>query len=337
MEITMHLKERFCKDMRVPIRIFDNDIFVDRMSLFDSFYDCLSSYDRFVKSLSGYKCEQDYLEDYNKTKDNAINFIKGTAAYETFNSVDMNKYGDFIKETTSNLPTHDIFSIGKYQGYHLSADIRKANFSCLRKFDATMFDGKETWEDFIAKFTDNPHIIASKYIREVVLGNCNPKRHITYEKYHMARFYQAIVEKFFPTLVEGGAFVEFFSNDEIIFNLGTLENITKEELKEIMDFIAAYAEIPLRPELYTLRRVYREDTNETLGFIKYMDDVPYDFKCFDAMTLPLVLRKLKGEEYIESDLMFVDHKMLAKYIIVPTFAMEQKLTSGEDDIIVTKL
>ena len=55
--------------------------------------------------------------------------------------------------------------------------------------------GTKTWEEFISKFTENKHIINSKYIRQVILGNCNPKRHITYEKYLMNEVLDILIKE----------------------------------------------------------------------------------------------------------------------------------------------
>ena len=61
--------------------------------------------------------------------------------------------------------------------------MNKANFSALHNYNSNIFNNKNTWEEYVSNFTNNEHIINSKYIRQVVLGNCNPKRCITYEKY----------------------------------------------------------------------------------------------------------------------------------------------------------
>ena len=91
--------------------------------------------------------------------------------------------------THKNLPSKDIFKSSNDGRVFISIDMRKANFSSLKYYgnciEKSMFRDTSTWEDFISLFTENKHIVNSKYIRQVILGNCNPKRHITYEKYIM--------------------------------------------------------------------------------------------------------------------------------------------------------
>ena len=90
---------------------------------------------------------------------------------------DMNKYA----VTHTDLPTKDIFKPSNDGKLFISIDMRKANFSALKNYDSGIFDSVDTWEEFISRYTDNKHIINSKYIRQVILGNCNPKRQVTYE------------------------------------------------------------------------------------------------------------------------------------------------------------
>ena len=82
----MKAKERFCKDCNIPIKLFQEPYFTDRLKLYNTFYNTLEKWDRFVKWLNQYNCEQDYFEEYNKVKDNAISFIKESEAYNLFNT-----------------------------------------------------------------------------------------------------------------------------------------------------------------------------------------------------------------------------------------------------------
>ena len=65
MEISNRAKERFCKDCNIPIRLFQEPYFLDRIKLFDEFYGTVDKWIRFASELQGYNCEQDYFEEYN--------------------------------------------------------------------------------------------------------------------------------------------------------------------------------------------------------------------------------------------------------------------------------
>ena len=142
MEVSTRAKERFCKDCNISIRIFQEPYFTDRLTLYDKFYGTREKWDIFLNELSKYNCEQYAVKH-------------------------------------KNLPNKDIFKSSNDGKCFISIDMRKANFSSLHHYNSDIFGGAESWEEFIGRYTGNQHIINSKYIRQVILGNCNPKRHIT--------------------------------------------------------------------------------------------------------------------------------------------------------------
>lgn len=315
MVISNKLKERFCKDCNIPLRLFHEPYFTDRLKLYDKYYNTLSKWDLFVEELQKYNCEQDYFEEYNRVKDAAINDIKKSDGFQRFNEEDMNKYS--AKYT--NLPSKDIFKPSNDGKLFISIDMKKANFSVLKHYDSDIFGKAETWEEFIGKYTSNKHIINSKYIRQVILGNCNPKRQATYEKYIMGQVLEILidVEKIGYFLNE----IVFFSNDEIVIDMEEYVNclsnrkITESKIKE-------YFDVPFKVELFYLRKI-----NGTNGYykeiIKTLDEREYEFKCLDSYMLPFVLRKFQNQEITESDKVFYHEGMLSKFIEVPEIEVNE--------------
>ena len=308
MEISSKAKERFCKDCNIPLRLFQEPYFTDRLKLYDRFYNTLSKWDLFVKELEKYHCEQDYFEEYNRVKDTIITNIKNSDGYQRFNNEDMNKY----RVHNINLLNKDIFKPSNDGKTFISIDMRKANFSALQYYDSTIFASASTWEDFMSLYTDNKHIINSKYIRQVILGNCNPKRHITYEKYLMDMILTNI-EKY--NLFDK---VAFFSNDEIVFEMDKATKIEtllyicqclKEDIEE--EFM-----LPVRVELFNLHKISGTD-GYYKKIVKENKEVNIEFKCLDNYTLPFVLRKFLGEEVTENDKVFYHEGLLAKFIETP--------------------
>ena len=315
MDVSVRAKEKFCKDCNIPIRLFQEPYFTDRLKLFNKFYGTLEKWNIFLDELQKYHCEQDYFEEYNRVKDAAILSIKESEAYQKFNEEDMNKY----RVTYENLPNKDIFKPSNDGKLFISIDMRKANFSSLYHYDNSMFSGAKTWEEFISKFTENKHIINSKYIRQVILGNCNPKRHITYEKYLMNEVLDVLIKEvgyWFDEIV-------FFSNDEIVIDMDNYadcirnRNITKSKLEEYFDF-------PLNVELFYLHKI-----NGTDGYykeiVKGIKERSFEFKCLDNYMLPFVIRSFLGEEITDSDKVFYHEGLLAKFIEVPKIEVKKDI------------
>ena len=149
---------------------------MDRLKLYDKFYGTMDKWNIFTSELAKYHCGQDYLEEYNHVKDQEIEYIKSSWAYKMFNAEDMNNF----KVTHEGLPAKDIFKSTNDGRTFISIDMKKANFSALKYYGETigysMFGNADTWEDFLCKFTSNDHILNSKYISQVILGNCKPRK-----------------------------------------------------------------------------------------------------------------------------------------------------------------
>lgn len=312
MEVSARAKERFCKDCNIPIRLFQDPYFTDRLKLFDKFYGTLEKWNIFLDELQKYHCEQDYFEEYNRVKDAAILSIKESEAYKRFNEEDMNKY----RVTHENLPNKDIFKPSNDEKLFISIDMRKANFSSLYHYDNSMFSGAKTWEEFISKFTENKHIINSKYIRQVILGNCNPKRHITYEKYLMNEVLNFLYDHV------GEERVVFFSNDEIVYDMSNINIDTlRLVVKSIDTVLKERIDIPLKVELFILHKIDNTD-----GYYKEIfkenREKDIEFKCLDNYMLPFVIRNFLGEEITDSDKVFYHEGLLAKFIEVPKIEVD---------------
>lgn len=312
MEISTRAKERFCKDCNIPIRIFQEPYFTDRLALYDKFYGTLEKWDIFLNELSKYHCEQDYFEEYNRVKDAAILDIKNTEAYQKFNEEDTNKYA----VTHRNLPNKDIFKPSNDKKCFISIDMRKANFSSLHHYNSNILGEADSWGEFIGRYTDNQHIISSKYIRQVILGNCNPKRHITYEKYLMDGALTYLTEVFVS--IER---VVFFSNDEIVIDVSDMDGNKQERIVFAIRNGMKDMPVPLKTELFVLHKIVGTD-----GYCKEIIDengnVEIEFKCLDNYALPFVLRKFIGEEVTESDKVFYHEGLLAKFIETPKIEVD---------------
>lgn len=299
MEVSTGAKARFCKDCNLTIRLFQEPYFTERLKLYDKFFHTMEKWKRFTGELEKYACEQDYFEEYNRVKDAAIGSIKNSEGYERFNQDSMEKY----LLTNKGLPAHDIFHDSNDKGSFISIDMKKANFSALKHYDSGIFGGAESWEEFIGRYTGNQHIVQSKYIRQVILGNCNPRRQVTYEKFLMDGVLSSLDCK---------ERVVFFSNDEIVLKVSDMEEKDRVSLAKRIQKSTEDQEIPLRVELFTLHKI-----GGTHGFCKKIHRGGIELKGLDNFYMPFVLRKLQGEEVTENDRVFYHQGLLSKFLEVP--------------------
>lgn len=87
--LTESLKKRFCKDQNLPIKVYSEPIFTERLKLFDA-------YEKYLEFCSMFRIrfnsdEQAYLAYYNDLKDRIINYIKESEAFQSLNKADMYK------------------------------------------------------------------------------------------------------------------------------------------------------------------------------------------------------------------------------------------------------
>lgn len=317
MEVSEKLKERFCKDCNIPLKLFKEPYFTDRLQLYDSYYNTLDKWNIFVRELEKYKREQDYLEEYNRVKDAAINDIKLSDGYNRFNEEDMGKYSVKYKD----LPSKDIYKPSNVGKLFISIDMRKANFSALKFYDKSIFSNADTWEKFIGGYTENKHIVNSKYIRQVILGNCNPRRQVTYEKYLMDLVLEVLIDE----LGYSASDIAFFSNDEIVIDMEKYKDcINKQKILEMA--VNVRFNIPFRIELFYLHKITGID-GYYKEIVRNIIEREYEFKCLNNYTLPFVLRKFNREEITENDKVFYHEGLLSKFMEVPN--MEVKLNENK--------
>lgn len=317
MEVSEKLKERFCKDCNIPLKLFKEPYFTDRLQLYDSYYNTLDKWNIFVRELEKYKREQDYLEEYNRVKDAAINDIKLSDGYNRFNEEDMGKYSVKYKD----LPSKDIYKPSNVGKLFISIDMRKANFSALKFYDKSIFSNADTWEKFIGGYTENKHIVNSKYIRQVILGNCNPRRQVTYEKYLMDLVLEVLIDE----LGYSASDIAFFSNDEIVIDMEKYKDcINKQKILEMA--VNVRFNIPFRIELFYLHKITGTD-GYYKEIVRNIIEREYEFKCLNNYTLPFVLRKFNREEITENDKVFYHEGLLSKFMEVPN--MEVKLNENK--------
>lgn len=301
------LKKRFVRDCGLPITVFDNPYFGQRLEILDSLYDCCRKFDVFCEEASKFQNDQEYLTWYNATKDAIITAIKSNIMYEAFNSLELPKPEKKYEKKNLYVEQNDKHSF-------ISIDMKKANFSAMRFFSPVIFDGCETWEDYVSKFTSSQHFADSKYVRQVIFGACNPKKQIKYEAYLMEQLCDYIVKNL-PEL-------EIYSlgEDEIIARLASLsyktimyDRFLPDYLKRVIDREPNGIGNIVRLEYYVLRKI------SSYGWCKenyYNAIVPItpSFKCIDSEIFHQIAKHYNKQEITEDDLVFYHNGQLARFL-----------------------
>lgn len=315
MNITPALKERFCKDVQIPIKIFSEPYFTERLELYDKHFNCLEKYNRFVKMLEQFNDEQEYFAAYNQLKETAIQHLQSNSTFEFFSqNEDMTKFNI----ENRNFPKSSIYKQTFIGEHFISFDICKGNFTALKHYSPDIFNGKESYEDFIGQFTNNEHFIESKYIRQVIFGTLNPKRQVKYEEYLMDKVLTHVLTVFDKEQIV------FFSTDEIVVKLNKNIEFGDETQLFIEKTVNQFCNlgITIRAEVFYLDYMQDEDTyikkvyfisKESNGETLKPCDVSV-IKNATNLTMPFVLRKLYNLPPSDNDNVFIHEGRLAKFI-----------------------
>jgi hypothetical protein len=255
-----------------------------------------------------------FLEDYYNVRDKIITTIVESEAFQKFNTMDMNV---FTIKKKPNITSNNIYKQTNIGKFFISIDLKKANFQTLRNIDKDIVFGADTYEDFIGKFTDLDYIKESKYTRQIIWGKCNPKRHITAEKYFIIRIYKKVIEQF-PYLSDKCVSL---SNDEMIFNVEFLfynDKLTCFTLRKHIEKIAKEIGFDVHIEFFHLRAynlVFKESRSVRKTF--FMKDYFCTDGKFKLIGVPLQYHSIcyklyKGKELNEIDYHFDYEGMNAK-------------------------
>lgn len=302
------LRKHFCKIIGVPIKIYESPYFESRLRLFKQ----EALFERFVEMVEreydgNY---ENFNADYIRVQNEMIDTIKNSEGYNHFNSEDMNKYT--VSSELRELPSKDIYKDCYKDRYFISLNMKKANFTSLKHYDQNIFGPNVTkYEDFVDTFSKNYFFKISKHMRQVIFGNCNPKRQATYEKYLMSLVLQDILDDGILKKED----VMCLLTDEIVFDVTNLDRkMVWDELNFLLTKISENKKIDVVPAFFILKKV-----EGCKGFIKDFCTFPkkYEIKCVDSVDYPFVLRALNNEPYAEEDYVYMHENRMVKLISTP--------------------
>lgn len=310
-EISTRLKQRFCKDLSVPIQVFSEPAFTRRIKLFG--YE--GYYEIFCNMLKHFNNEEEYFAFYNKAKEDIITYIKSSETYNVMNAdIEIEKQNRILVGAISIPETNEIIplaqQVSKRNVYNennigktfVSIDLAKANFSSMvhysikhnlkEKFNDESFD----WNHFLAKFVDKNHpafeyLSKSKYIRQVVFGNCNVSRQIAYERNIINNLRRQIAAK---TKLDEKC-IRVVCDDELVYEVNSDDEITA-----LYDAIHSIKlDCPIHFNAYILERI--RGTKEGYALSNYYNPEDKEFKCVNSVEMVYVYTKYKCLENTVDD------------------------------------
>ena len=250
-------------DLNVPV-IEHLDYYIDQMSKTQKYKDIkhfLSLYEESEMEIS------DAYEFRKNKSQEIIEFIKGTNAYNEL-CYDKNLIDYPTAKSIEYVEEIKYFSI----------DLRSANWVALKHYDPPHINelGND-YIDFLSKFNLPKVFLHSKYLRQFIFGNVNPKRLIKVQRHLI----QEMVRKYQDKLQ-----VEGVRNDELIFSF--------KDFKEIESIYGEIDHDKYKTKIFTIDRV--EDFR-----IDNLYDVDGNLVHREMMGVDGTLFYIKLKEYITGE------------------------------------
>jgi hypothetical protein len=250
-------------DLNVPV-IEHLDYYIDQMSKTQKYKDIK----HFLSLYQESEMEIDDAYEFRKNKSQEIiEFIKGTNAYNEL----------CYDKNLIDYPTAKSIEYVEEIKY-LSIDLRSANWVALKHYDPPHINelGND-YIDFLSKFNLPKVFLHSKYLRQFIFGNVNPKRLIKVQR----NLIQEMVRKYQDKLQ-----VEGVRNDEVIFSF--------KDFKEIESIYGEIDHDKYKTKIFTIDRV--EDFR-----IDNLYDVDGNLVHREMMGVDGTLFYIKLKEYITGE------------------------------------
>lgn len=311
------LVNRFINDYKLPIVMNSVKYFFYFLELYENEFQSLTKWkklwDMIDNRFNGN--ENDFLKYFYDVREKVITDTANSESYQKFNTMDMNKFKVIDKP---NVSSNNIYNGGNIGKGFLSIDLKKANFQALKYVDSNIVLNSDTYEGFIGKFTDLGYIKESKYFRQVIFGQMNPKRHITVEKYLINQ-----VCKIYKEVYNWGKIVSM-SNDEIVIEMDLRQlSYSKDQIRKLTDDIEYIIKVGLgllvRVEYFTLDgfQMYSKDTvnPKTTFYVKTnLATLERKLMCVPAPYYALIYKLLNNIPLEEYDYHFIYEGIDCKFM-----------------------
>jgi len=182
MELSHSIRKRFVKDYELPITIVQDPFWDYYMDLYDKAFSTktlLADLEQAINKCGG---EKEFFEESDRISKTIIKDIGETEAFKKFNTplkIDQKEQEEANKWLMEN-GNKDLYIAENSDKCFVAIDMTQANFNSLADYDPAIVLYSQTWGDLLEKYIEDYRIFyyfsKSKYFRQVVFGNLNPRR-----------------------------------------------------------------------------------------------------------------------------------------------------------------
>jgi len=298
---TEKILKTFTKDYSLPIQVLREPYFSYFIDLYDKDYQSKAKLQLLKDTIDLVGSEEKFLNLRHQICNNMIESIKQTEAYNEFALGNMDRF----TVPNKGYPSKDIFRPENAGRYFLSIDLKKANFQTLKHFFPEAVFNCNSYQDLIGRFTDLDYFKESKYLRQMIFGNLNPKR--------QKRIQRFMMEQILDWTVKENIFEEkdlrMVSSDEIVVELENpvdLSGYTNPLETNIRSDLGYDARI----EIYRLESI----GNSNFYVKKFINKEGSELMCVPLVYFAQAYKKVNGMELTENDLCFMYEQQVCKFL-----------------------
>lgn len=299
--LSKKMLKRWSKDYNLPIKIFEEPYFSYLIDLYDNYFKTKDKLQLLKNITKDFSSDEEYLNYNNNLTDNIVKSIREKESYKQFNSMDMSTYTIY-----SSYPKNDIYKQNNINKFYISFDLVKANYQSLKFVDSDIVFNSSDYNDFLSIFTKYDYIKESKYIRQVIFGQLNPKRQQKIQRY--------LIEQTILYLLNCNYFEESMiamaSTDEVIFEINKdLANELSTKFETLANDIKRELNIDVDIGIFKL------DYLGENSFVKeFLNKEGYQFACVPVIYYPQIYKKYNNLSISDEDLVFTHENQLVKFL-----------------------
>ena len=295
--------KRFVKDYSLPIQLFREPYFDYFLKLYNKQFSTQEKFDLLSRTIESLDGESNFMEQYHKIKEDILNTMKENKKYIEFNSISLEEFDI----PSHNFSKNNVFNCKNVGKIFISIDLKKANFQAMKYYSSDLVLNHSSYESFMDNFTDLEYMKQSKYIRQVIFGNLNPKRQIKIQQYLTYNLLKCLIEGDFIKKED----VKMLSPDEIVceFNIEDyllynnydihLQNIIKNEMRLDVDV-----------EIYNLKQIGTFDY-----YVKeFINKTGYEIMCVPVIYFAQIYKLYNNIDLNDYDLTFFYENQVAMFL-----------------------
>jgi len=289
------LKKKFVKDYNLPVDVFAEPMFTDALKLLDGQFCVAKKLQDFLVAVNSFKTEEDFFVYSSDLLQKVVKSVSSTEEYVDFTTRDMNEYN---LNTKSNVASEKLYQEKNLDKTFVSFDLKSANYVSLvyAGVFGTVSEDYD-YKTFMSEFTEFEHFKNSKNFRQTLFGNLCPKRQQKVQKFLVQGLYEVLG-------FDENTKVFSFTSDELVVE-GDLSQVDLDTLKgTVFEDCVRVTEFVLEP---------CESTTGKMYYVKNFGQ-SFELKMVPKQYYTQAYKKVLNEDLTDSDLMFFQDGLLAKFL-----------------------